>query len=109
MCIYSFQATDEIQRLRRQVSQARSPSPSRAASAVLLRVESERDAALADLRRTNTQLDNLEDKLKVCSYVENEESLKFISAGIKMQQVSYRFFRPLRKAVYKKDDDMKIK
>lgn len=58
------QATDEIQRLRRQVSQARSPSPSRAASAVLLRVESERDAALADLRRTNTQLDNLEDKLK---------------------------------------------
>ncbi|RMX44908.1 hypothetical protein pdam_00012554 [Pocillopora damicornis] len=59
------QATDEIQRLRRQVSQARSPSPSRAASAVLLRVESERDAALADLRRTNTQLDNLEDKLKV--------------------------------------------
>lgn len=85
MCIYSFQATDEIQRLRRQVSQARSPSPSRAASAVLLRVESERDAALADLRRTNTQLDNLEDKLKVCSYVENEESLKFISVGIKMQ------------------------
>ena len=77
MCIYSFQATDEIQRLRRQVSQARSPSPSRAASAVLLRVESERDAALADLRRTNTQLDNLEDKLKVCSYVGNEESLKF--------------------------------
>lgn len=60
------QATDEIQRLRRQVSRARSPSPSRAASAVLVRVESERDAALADVRRTNIQLDNLEDKLKVC-------------------------------------------
>jgi len=58
------QATDEIQRLRRQVSQARSPSPSRAASAVLTRVESERDEALAELRRTNTQLDNLEDKSK---------------------------------------------
>lgn len=85
MSIYSFQATDEIQRLRRQVSQARSPSPSRAASAVLLRVESERDAALADLRRTNTQLDNLEDKLKVCSYFGNEESLKFTAVGIKMQ------------------------
>lgn len=60
------QATDEIQRLRRQVSRARSPSPSRAASAVLVRVESERDAALADVRRSNIQLDNLEDKLKVC-------------------------------------------
>ena len=59
------QATDEIQRLRRQVSQARSPSPSRAASAVLTRVESERDEALAELRRTNTQRDNLEDKFKV--------------------------------------------
>ena len=59
------QATDEIQRLRRQVSRARSPSPSRAASAVLVRVESERDAALADVRRSNIQLDNLEDKLKV--------------------------------------------
>ncbi|KAM7443892.1 hypothetical protein ABFA07_007461 [Porites harrisoni] len=58
------QATDEIQRLRRQVSRARSPSPSRAASAVLVRVESERDAALADVRRSNIQLDNLEDKLK---------------------------------------------
>lgn len=58
------QATDEIQRLRRQVSQARSPSPSRAASAVLTRVESERDEALAELRRTNTQRDNLEDKFK---------------------------------------------
>ncbi|XP_078369806.1 centrosomal protein of 135 kDa-like isoform X2 [Oculina patagonica] len=58
------QATDEIQRLRRQVSQARSPSPSRAASAVLTRVESERDEALADLRRANNQLDNLEDKMK---------------------------------------------
>ena len=64
------QATDEIQRLRRQVSRARSPSPSRAASAVLVRVESERDAALADVRRSNIQLDNLEDKLKVCC-VEN--------------------------------------
>lgn len=60
------QATDEIQRLRRQVSQARSPSPSRAASAVLARVEAERDSALADVRRVNMQLDNLEDKLKVC-------------------------------------------
>lgn len=60
------QATDEIQRLRRQVSRARSPSPSRAASAVLVRVESERDAALADVRRINIQLDNFEDKLKVC-------------------------------------------
>lgn len=60
------QATDEIQRLRRQVSRARSPSPSRAASAVLVRVESERDAALADVRRSNIHLDNLEDKLKVC-------------------------------------------
>ena len=59
------QATDEIQRLRRQVSQARSPSPSRAASAVLTRVESERDEALAELRRSNAQLDNLEDKFKV--------------------------------------------
>ena len=63
---FCSQATDEIQRLRRQVSQARSPSPSRAASAVLTRVESERDEALADLRRANNQLDNLEDKLKVC-------------------------------------------
>ena len=61
------QATDEIQRLRRQVSQARSPSPSRAASAVLARVEAERDSASADVRRVNMQLDNLEDKLKVCS------------------------------------------
>ena len=60
------QATDEIQRLRRQVSQARSPSPSRAASAVLARVEAERDSALADVRRSNLQLDNLEDKIKVC-------------------------------------------
>lgn len=60
------QATDEIQRLRRQVSQARSPSPSRAASAVLARVEAERDSALADVRRSSLQLDNLEDKIKVC-------------------------------------------
>ena len=48
------------------MSQARSPSPSRAASAVLARVEAERDSALADVRRVNMQLDNLEDKLKVC-------------------------------------------
>ena len=61
------QATDEIQRLRRQVSQARSPSPSRAASAVLARVEAERDSALADVRRINLQLNNLEDKLEVCA------------------------------------------
>ena len=59
------QATDEIQRLRRQVSRTRSPSPSRAASAVLVRVETERDAAVADLRRATNQLDVLEDKLKV--------------------------------------------
>ena len=64
--LFLYQATDEIQRLRRQVSQARSPSPSRAASAVLARVESERDAVLADVRRANNQLDNMEDKLKVC-------------------------------------------
>ena len=63
---FCTQATDEIQRLRRQVSQARSPSPSRAASAVLTRVESERDEAMAEVRRLNAQQDNLEDKFKVC-------------------------------------------
>lgn len=55
----------EIERLRRSVSRARSPSPSRAASAVLSRVEAERDNAVADLRRSHNQIENLEDKLKV--------------------------------------------
>ena len=59
------QATEEIQRLRRQLVRARSPSPSRAASAVLSRVEIERDTAVSDLRRANTQIDVLEEKVKV--------------------------------------------
>lgn len=71
------QATDEIQRLRRQVSQARSPSPSRAASAVLARVEAERDSALADVRRINLQLNNLEDKLEATKESNQQERRRY--------------------------------
>lgn len=81
---FCTQATDEIQRLRRQVSQVRSPSPSRAASAVLTRVESERDEAMAEVRRLNAQQDSLEDKFKVCC----EKLWIFLQ--------SYRF-RPMQK------------
>lgn len=64
------QALVEIERLRRSVSRGgRSPSPSHAASAVLSRVEAERDHAVADLRRSQNQIDNLQDKLKVNSMI----------------------------------------
>ena len=64
--IFDRQALVEIERLRRSVSRgARSPSPSRAASAVLSRVEAERDHVVGDLRWSQNQIENLQDKLKV--------------------------------------------
>ena len=59
------QATEEIQRLRRQVTRSRSPSPSRTVSTILSRVEAERDEALADLRRASSEVESLQEQLKV--------------------------------------------
>ncbi|XP_028406798.1 centrosomal protein of 135 kDa-like isoform X2 [Dendronephthya gigantea] len=59
------QATEEIQRLRRQVTRSRSPSPSRTVSSIISRVEAERDEALADLRRASSEVESLQEQLKV--------------------------------------------
>ncbi|XP_048589122.1 centrosomal protein of 135 kDa-like isoform X2 [Nematostella vectensis] len=71
------QSLDEIQRLRRQVERSRSQSPSRAASVVLCRVEAERDNAVADLRRTHNQIENLEDKLKIALETQQQEKRRY--------------------------------
>jgi centrosomal protein CEP135 len=55
-------------KLRREVVKSpKSPKVSLAAQAVLRRVESERDDALIDLRRVQTDRDSLRERLKIAT------------------------------------------
>lgn len=47
------------------MTRSRSPSPSRTVSTILSRVEAERDEALADLRRASSEIESLQEQLKV--------------------------------------------
>lgn len=75
-------------------------------------MESERDEALADLRRANNELDNLEDKMKVR---EGEILTRIIKKTVNHTQYRYltqpnvTFSRLRRKAAFKSDGDMKTK
>ena len=60
-----LQATEEIQRLRRQLSRAKTPSPSKKVSSILERVEKERDDAYDELRRLKGEMQSLENQLDV--------------------------------------------
>ena len=73
------QTKDELQRLRREVVKStKSPKVSLAAQAVLRRVETEREDALNDLHRTQTERDSLRERLKVVT-IANLYVQKFFS------------------------------
>ncbi|XP_064637968.1 testis-specific gene 10 protein-like isoform X2 [Lineus longissimus] len=62
------EAKEDLMKLRREVVKSpKSPKVSLAAQAVLRRVESERDDALIDLRRVQTDRDSLRERLKIAT------------------------------------------
>jgi centrosomal protein CEP135 len=59
---------DELQRARRELlKNAKMPSATLAAQAILKRVETERDTALFDLRNAMADRDSFKERLKVSS------------------------------------------
>eukprot|EP00794_Sanderia_malayensis_P007402 gene7402-8222_t len=81
------QATDEIQRLRRQLSRAKSPSPTRKVTSILERVEKERDDAVDDLRRMKGELQALENQFSAMQDGQSKERSKHDERISDLEQV----------------------
>ena len=64
---FLFYSTEEIQRLRRQMSKNSSPSSmSRKVTEILEKAEKERDEALSELRKARLDTQNMKNDVKVC-------------------------------------------
>ena len=78
-----FQANDELVRLRGELAKGSKASRQTvAAQSILRRVEAERDEALNDLRRANTERDTLREKLKASANVMPLFKIKFMNKFI---------------------------
>ncbi|XP_065058745.1 centrosomal protein of 135 kDa-like [Rhopilema esculentum] len=81
------QATDEIQRLRRQLSRARSPSPSKRISSILERVEKERDEALEEVKRKRSEVQTLENQLNTVKTGQSLERSKYDDSRADLERI----------------------